>query len=221
MTGRPPSFTALLGDRRVIAVVRRRDAAVAETIARAAAAGGLRAVEITMSVPGAPALVAALRGSLREGVLVGAGTVLSARQADDVLAAGAEFVVAPGMAQAVFERCARAGVPFLPGALTPTEVMAARALGLDAVKLFPSDSGGPAHLRALRSVLPDVAFVPTGGVTACNAAAWLAAGARALGLAGAFDAAYADAAGPGVRTLARRLTDELEGSNGAGSGATR
>ncbi|MEA2234858.1 MAG: 2-dehydro-3-deoxyphosphogluconate aldolase / (4S)-4-hydroxy-2-oxoglutarate aldolase, partial [Solirubrobacteraceae bacterium] len=155
MSPQPASFRTLLADRRVIAVVRQHDDAAAEAIARAAAGGGLRAVEITTSVPRAAALIATLRASLAADVLVGAGTVLSVQQLDDVLAAGAQFVVAPGLDRVVVERCVDARVPIVPGALTPTEVMAGRALGLDALKLFPSDTAGPAHLRALRSVFAD------------------------------------------------------------------
>lgn len=213
---------ALLADRCIIAVVRHRDATAAEAIARASAAGGLRAVEITMSVPEAPALIAALRASLDRDVLVGAGTVLSATQADAVVGAGAQFVVSPGLDRGAFERCVAAQVPLLPGALTPTEVMACRALGLDAVKLFPSDTGGPRHLRALRSVFTDVGFVPTGGVTSANAADWLDAGAHALGVAGELQTAYRDGSAGAVRQLAQRLSGRFESVNGtrSGSGAT-
>jgi 2-dehydro-3-deoxyphosphogluconate aldolase/(4S)-4-hydroxy-2-oxoglutarate aldolase len=214
MSARPASFLDLLGDRRIIAVVRHDDDAVAEAIARAAAAGGLRAVEITTSVPGAAELVATLRASLAPDVLVGAGTVLSLAQLDAVLAAGAQFVVAPGLDRLVVERCAAARVPILPGALTPTEVMAGRALGLDALKLFPAQTGGPAHLRALRSVFCDVAFVPTGGVSSANAAGWLDAGAHALGLAGELDAAHRAGGEEAVRQLARGLSDTFETATG-------
>ena len=210
MSPPPPSFVALLGGRRIVVVVRNDSADVAEAIARAAVDGGLRAVEITMSVPGAAELIAPLRASLPAAVLVGAGTVLSTAQLDAVLAGGAQFVVSPGLDREIVAGCAAAGVPALPGALTPTEVMAARALGLGAVKLFPADSVGPAHLAALRSVLGDIAFVPTGGVTAANAAAWFAAGARALGLAGEFHAAHRSGGADAVRRLARELAGAFE-----------
>ena len=210
MSSRPASFVDVLADRRIVVVVRNDDDAVAEEIARAAAAGGARAVEITTTVPGAAALIATLLGTLAPGVLVGAGTVLSLRQLDAVLAAGAQFVVSPGLDRAVVERCAAALVPIVPGALTPTEVTAGRALGLDALKLFPADSVGPGHLRALRSVFPDVAFVPTGGVRAANAAAWFDAGAHALGLSGEFDAAHRAGGADAVRGLARRLHETFE-----------
>jgi len=181
MSPRPASFPDLLAGRRVIAVVRHDDDDAAEAIARAAADGGVRAVEITTTVPGAAALIETLRGSLAADVLVGAGTVLSVDQLDAVLDADAQFVVAPGLDRLVVERCWAAQVPIVPGALTPTEVMAARELGLDAVKLFPAQTAGPAHLRALRSVFADVAFIPTGGVSSANAASWFDAGAHALG----------------------------------------
>lgn len=214
MSPRPASFVAALADRRIIVVVRDDDDAVAEAIARAAADGGLRAVEITTSVPGATALIATLRASSATGVLVGAGTVLSLRQLDAVLAAGAQFVVTPGLDRRLVERCAAARVPILPGVLTPTEVMAGRALELDALKLFPSDTAGPAHLRALRSVFADVAFVPTGGVSSANAAGWFDAGAHALGLAGEFGAAHRAGGADAVRRLARRLSETFETANG-------
>jgi 2-dehydro-3-deoxyphosphogluconate aldolase/(4S)-4-hydroxy-2-oxoglutarate aldolase len=214
MSLRPASFRALLADRRIIVVVRHDDAAAAEAIARASAAGGLRAVEITTSVPGAAALVATLRASLAPDVLVGAGTVLSPGQLDAMLDAGAQFVVSPGLDRVVVERCAAARVPIVPGALTPTEVMAGRSLGLDALKLFPAQTVGPGHLRALRSVFGDVAFVPTGGVSSANAAGWFEAGAHALGLAGEFDAAHRDGGDDAVRRLARELSETFETATG-------
>jgi len=223
MSGRPASFRLALADRRIIVVVRHDDDSAAAAIARAAADGGLRAIEITTSVPGAAALITELRGSLAGDVLVGAGTVLSLHQLDAVLAAGAEFVVSPGLDRLLAEHCAAAQVPFLPGVLTPTEVMAGHALGLDALKLFPSDSAGPDHLRALRSVFADIAFVPTGGVSSANAAAWFDAGAHALGLAGEFDAAHRAGGAAAVRRLALGLsaTFEKHNSNRSISGAPR
>jgi 2-dehydro-3-deoxyphosphogluconate aldolase/(4S)-4-hydroxy-2-oxoglutarate aldolase len=210
MSTSPASFRHALADRRIIVVVRAPDDGDAEAIARAAADGGLRAIEITTSVPGAAALIATLRGALAGEVLVGAGTVLSLPQLDAVLAAGAQFVVSPGLDRLLVERCAAAQVPILPGVLTPTEVMAARALGLDALKLFPADSAGPDHLRALRSVFADIAFVPTGGVSSANAAGWFDAGAHALGLAGEFNAAHRAGGAGAVRRLARDLITMFE-----------
>jgi len=224
MSGRPASFRLALAGRRIIVVVRHDDDSDAAAIARAAAAGGLRAIEITTSVPGAAALIATLRGSLADDVLVGAGTVLSIRQLDAVLAAGAQFVVSPGLDHLLVARCVAAQVPILAGVLTPTEVMAGRALGLDALKLFPSDTAGPDHLRALRAVFADIAFVPTGGVSSANAAGWFHAGAHALGLAGEFDAAHRAGGADAVRRLARSLSASFEtdtSSNRSISGSPR
>jgi 2-dehydro-3-deoxyphosphogluconate aldolase/(4S)-4-hydroxy-2-oxoglutarate aldolase len=223
MSARPASFRRALADRRIIVVVRHDDDGAAAAIARAAAEGGLRAIEITTSVPGAAALIATLRGSLAGDVLVGAGTVLSLHQLDAVLAAGAQFVVSPGLDRLLVERCAAAQVPILPGVLTPTEVMAGHGLGLDALKLFPSESAGPDHLRALRSVFADIAFVPTGGVSSANAAAWFGAGAHALGLAGEFHAAHRAGGADAVRRLALGLsaTFETDNSNRSISGTPR
>jgi len=217
MSTRPASFRHALADRRIIVVVRAPDDGDAEAIARAAAEGGLRAIEITTSVPRAAALIATLRGALADDVLVGAGTVLSLRQLDAVLAAGAQFVVSPGLDRLLVERCAAAQLPILPGVLTPTEVMAGRGLGLDALKLFPSDTAGPDHLRALRSVFADIAFVPTGGVSSANAAGWFHAGAHALGLAGEFNAAYRAGGAGAVRRLARDLITTFEPDNSSRS----
>jgi 2-dehydro-3-deoxyphosphogluconate aldolase/(4S)-4-hydroxy-2-oxoglutarate aldolase len=149
--------------------------------------------------------------------------VLSEGQLDAVLAAGAQFVVAPGLDRAVVERCMAAQVPIVPGTLTPSEVMAARALGLDAVKLFPAQTAGPAHLRALRSVFADVAFVPTGGVSSENASDWFAAGAHALGLSRELAAAHRAGGGDAVRRVAHALSASFEtaGGNSSISGAPR
>jgi len=210
MSPHPASFVALLAERRIVVVVRHGDDDAAESIARAAAEGGLRAIEITTTVPNAAALIATLRASLAADVLIGAGTVLAPAQLDDVLAAGAQFVVSPGLSRALVERCAAQRVPIVPGVLTATEVMAGHALGLDALKLFPAQTGGPAHLRALRAVFADIAFVPTGGIDSANAGAWLDAGAHALGLASEFDAAHGAGGDEAVRRLARRLRESFE-----------
>nr|WP_246416270.1 bifunctional 4-hydroxy-2-oxoglutarate aldolase/2-dehydro-3-deoxy-phosphogluconate aldolase [Nocardioides luti] len=128
------------------------------------AAGGLGLVEVTLrSAAGLPGL-ALVAG--RTDVLVGAGTVLTVAQVDAVVAAGAAYVVTPGFSPAVVERCLELGVPVLPGVATPGEVMAALALGLDTVKLFPArELGGPAMVDALRGPFPGLRVVPSGGIT--------------------------------------------------------
>jgi 2-dehydro-3-deoxyphosphogluconate aldolase/(4S)-4-hydroxy-2-oxoglutarate aldolase len=209
---RPASFVALLGDRRVIAVVRHDDADAAQEICHSLVEGGMRAVEVTCAVPDTAAVIASVRGSLGDEVIVGAGTVLTREQLDEVVAGGAQFVVSPGLDRAIVERCVAARIPALPGVLTPSEVAHGQSLGLDALKLFPAQSLGPDHLRALRSVFGAIAFVPTGGVTSANAGGWLAAGAHAVGLAGEISEAHRDGGREAVRRLARTLTQAFEAS---------
>ncbi|HEY3849084.1 MAG TPA: 2-dehydro-3-deoxyphosphogluconate aldolase, partial [Acetobacteraceae bacterium] len=145
---------------------------------------GLRVFEITMTVPDAPALIRELASD--PALLIGAGTVPDRTMAEACLAAGARFIVAPWVDATLAEPCRSARAVLMLGALTPTEVRAARLAGADVVKVFPASSvGGAAHIRALRSVFPDVAFCPTGGVEPGNVATYLAAGAAFVGIGGA------------------------------------
>ena len=116
-----------------------------------------------------------------DAIYLGAGTVLTAAQAHEAVEAGATFLVSPGTDDAVVAAMRGTGVAVFAGALTPSEVMAALRLGVDAVKIFPASLGGPAYLKALRGPFPDVAFMPTGGVSVANISDWLAAGAVAVG----------------------------------------
>lgn len=169
---------------RVVPVVRTRSAAHAATAVRWLHDAGLRTFEITMTVPDAPALIRELAGD--RSLLVGAGTVPDRATAVACLAAGAAFIVAPWIDTSLGEPCRDAGALLMLGGVTPTEVQAALAAGADVVKVFPAASaGGPGHIRALRSVLPDVAFCPTGGVEPGNVAAYIAAGAAFVGMGGA------------------------------------
>lgn len=168
---------------RVVPVVRTSSAALAETAVAWLREVGITVFEITMTVPGAPALIRRL--AAEPGLLVGAGTVPDRAVAEACLDAGARFLVAPWVDPAIAEAARTAGACCMLGALTPTEVRAALAAGADVVKIFPASSaGGPGHLRALRSVFPGVAFCPTGGVDAGNAPEYLAAGAAFVGIGG-------------------------------------
>ncbi len=169
---------------RVVPVVRMGNARHAATAVQWLHDAGLRIFELTMTIPDAPALIRELAQD-RE-LLVGAGTVPDRATAENCLAAGARFIVAPWVDASLAEPCRQAKAVLMLGALTPTEVRAALAAGADVVKVFPASSvGGPAHIRALASVLPGVAFCPTGGVEPGNVAAYLAAGAAFVGMGGA------------------------------------
>jgi 2-dehydro-3-deoxyphosphogluconate aldolase/(4S)-4-hydroxy-2-oxoglutarate aldolase len=168
----------------VIPVVRTRSAESAHKAVEWLRDAGLRIFEITMTVPDATALIRDLARD--KTLLVGAGTVPDATTAKACLDAGAKFIVAPWVDPSLAAPCRSAGAALMLGALTPTEVRAALAAGADAVKLFPASSvGGPAHVKALVSVFPGVAFCPTGGVEPANLAGWLAAGAAFVGIGGA------------------------------------
>jgi 2-dehydro-3-deoxyphosphogluconate aldolase/(4S)-4-hydroxy-2-oxoglutarate aldolase len=169
---------------RVVPVVRTHTAATAATAVQWLRDAGLRIFEITMTIPDAPALIRDLAAD--PALLIGAGTVPDLRTARLCLDAGARFIVAPWVDPALAEPCQDAGAALMLGALTPTEVRAALHAGADVVKIFPASSaGGPAHIRALASVFPGVAFCPTGGVEPGNVAAYIAAGAAFVGMGGA------------------------------------
>jgi 2-dehydro-3-deoxyphosphogluconate aldolase/(4S)-4-hydroxy-2-oxoglutarate aldolase len=166
---------------RLVPIVVLRDAADATALADGLVGGGLPLAEVTFRTAAAADAVRVL--AQREDLQVGAGTVLTAGQVDEAVAAGARFVVSPGLSRAVVERCAELGVPVLPGAVTATEIMAARELGITTVKFFPAGTaGGPAAIQALSAPFPDVSFVPTGGIGPDNVADYLGLPAvRALG----------------------------------------
>jgi 2-dehydro-3-deoxyphosphogluconate aldolase/(4S)-4-hydroxy-2-oxoglutarate aldolase len=192
-----PRTDALAGLRAatVIAVLRAPSAEAGIRATDALVAGGVTGIEITYSTPDAAAVLREVRRRHGDGVHLGAGTVLTERQAAEAVAAGAEFLVSPGTQPALAAAMLATGVTVLSGALTPSEVMGAVAAGVHVVKLFPASLGGPAFLRALRGPFPDVAFVPTGGVNAGNLAEWLTAGAVAVGAGGELCPAQAMATG--------------------------
>lgn len=168
----------------VIAIHRAPESAGLVAAAEAIVAGGIVAVEFTLTTPEALQLIGAARARLEGKALVGAGTVLNAEQARAVLEAGAQFIVMPALHRGVVETAQAAGVPVMPGAFTPTEVLTAWEWGADLVKLFPASSGGPAYLKAIRGPLPNIRLVPTGGVSAANAADYIRAGAAAVAVGG-------------------------------------
>jgi 2-dehydro-3-deoxyphosphogluconate aldolase/(4S)-4-hydroxy-2-oxoglutarate aldolase len=145
----------------------------AGALADGLAAGGLAVAEVTFRTAAAPEAIAAI--AARGDILVGAGTVLTPAQVDQAVAAGAAFVVSPGLGRAVVERCRELDVLALPGAVTATEIQAALELGLTTLKFFPAGtSGGVAALKALAAPFREVRFVPTGGINASNLADYLA-----------------------------------------------
>jgi len=158
---------------RVVPVLTAASAAEAERACEAILAGGLGSVEVTFRTDAA--VEAIRRVSRLNGLVVGAGTVLSEAQVAAAVDAGAQFAVSPSTDEAVVRAARKAGLEFVPGAATPTEIDRARTLGCRVVKLFPASLlGGPAFVKAVAAVFPDVRFVPTGGVDAENIGDYLA-----------------------------------------------
>ena len=169
----------------LVPVLRAPSADLAIRAAAAIEAGGLPILEVTMTVPDALDVIRAVVSSSDGRVLVGAGTVLDAETAHACVLAGAQFIVSPALDLKTIEACRRDGVPVIPGALTPTEIVTAWRAGADVVKVFPCSAvGGPKYLAALRGPLPQIKLIPTGGVSLATAADFLAAGAFALGVGG-------------------------------------
>ena len=210
----PKDFLQFLWSQRASAILRTDDPEAAGPAMDAAVRGGFRVVEFTLTVPGVFDRIREFAG--RDGLVVGAGTVLDPDQAREAVAAGARFLVSPVTDEAVIEEAARLGVAVLPGAHTPTEMLRAHRAGAPLQKLFPGPAAGPSWLQALLGPMPFLRVVPTSGVDAGNAAAWIGAGAFAVGFvaplfvpedlaAGAFDKiqARAETLLETVRTAAR------------------
>ena len=169
----------------VVAVIRTSDGRNFRAIVDALAAGGIRALEVTMTVPGAVDLIREIARTLPDGFLLGAGTVTDAETARQVIDAGASFVVGPILRGDVILACHARDIPAVPGCFSPTEMFTAHECGADIVKVFPATSLGPQFIKDIRGPLPFLKVMPTGGVTIDNATDWLRAGAIAVGIGSA------------------------------------
>jgi len=166
----------------LVPVLRAESISQAIALAEAIAAGGVTVLEITMTVPGAIAVMRRL-AETRPDILIGAGTVLDPETARMCILEGAQYVVSPALNLRTIEMCHRYGVPVLPGALTPTEIITAWEAGADVIKIFPASAlGGAKYLKSVKAPLPQVEMIPTGGVSLATAKEFLEAGAFALGV---------------------------------------
>ena len=173
MSDKTEKLLALLDGQPVIPVLKIERAADAVPLARALARGGLKAIEITLRTGEALEAIRRAAGEVEEAV-VGAGTILDARQFEQAEKAGSKFIVSPGVTRELLATARDSAVPLLPGAITPGEIMAAREAGLDFLKFFPAEqAGGAAFLKALASPLAGIRFCPTGGVGPKNALDYL------------------------------------------------
>jgi len=172
-----------IGETGIVPVVRGASADEAMRVVDAIKAGGISILEITLTVPGAVAVIEAVVKRFGNQVMVGAGTVLDAETARMCMLAGAQFIVSPSLNLKTIEICRRYSIAVMPGALTPTEVITAWQAGADMVKVFPCDAvGGASYLKALKAPFPQVELIPTGGVSPKTAVDFIRAGASALGV---------------------------------------
>jgi 2-dehydro-3-deoxyphosphogluconate aldolase/(4S)-4-hydroxy-2-oxoglutarate aldolase len=203
----------------IVAVVRAPSGDLLADVAQALLAGGVEVMEITFTVPKADKVLERVADRLGDRILLGAGTVLDAETARVALLSGARFIVAPTVNLEVIELCQRYSKLVMPGAMTPTEVLAAWQAGADIVKVFPSEVLGPNYLKALHGPLPQVLLMPTGGVTLETAATFLKCGACALGIGGSLVEAKAVAAGDmrRIESLARQFVEIVRATRQAAS----
>ncbi|HEX6972964.1 MAG TPA: bifunctional 4-hydroxy-2-oxoglutarate aldolase/2-dehydro-3-deoxy-phosphogluconate aldolase [Vicinamibacterales bacterium] len=198
----------------VVAVIRLKEPEKLRAVVSAIAEGGVRALEVTMTVPGAVELIRELAPSLPSGFILGAGTVLDPDTARRVIDAGAQFVVSPVFRRGVIGACHEHGTPSMPGCFTPTEILEAWDAGADIVKVFPATALGPTFFKDVHGPLPHVKLMPTGGVSLDNAGDWIRAGAVAVGVGTALLDAKAIAAGNyGVlRANAEKIVGNVRGA---------
>ena len=195
----------------VVAIIRLKDGAALPRVVDALAEGGVRALEITMTVPGAVEHIRQVAATLPAGFVLGAGTVVDAVTAKRVIDAGARFVVSPVSRMEVIEACHERETPVLPGCFSPTEILNAWDAGADIIKVFPATSLGPGFIKDVRGPLPHVKLCPTGGVSLDNAGEWIRAGAVAVGVGSALVEAGAIAAGDfgKITANAKRIIDHV------------
>jgi len=187
----------------VVPIIRTSSRDWAVEAAEALAASGLGIIEITFTVPEAPAVIRSLRTRFPD-VLVGAGTVTNADVAAQAVDAGAQFLLSPALSPGMIDVARRHRVLAVPGAFSPTEVLQALERGAELIKIFPAETGGPRHIRAILAPLPEARLLPTGGVTPENVGDWFKAGAAAVGIGTAL-------VGPGTGRLdARTLHARIE-----------
>ena len=177
--GRRQRVAGVIAHERITAIIRTKDQALASRAIDASIDGGFRVVEFTLTTPGALTLIEAF--ARRDGLTVGAGTVLSVEQARDAVAAGGQFLVSPVVDPEVIAEAARLDVPVIPGAYTPTEMERAHGLGADFVKVFPAPAGGTTFIESIRGPLPHLRLFPTAGITPDNFIEYLDVGCAGVG----------------------------------------
>jgi 2-dehydro-3-deoxyphosphogluconate aldolase / (4S)-4-hydroxy-2-oxoglutarate aldolase len=198
-------------DSGLVAVIRAESSRQAEQIAEACARGGVAAIEITFTVPGAVNVIADLAKIYQSGeILLGAGTVLDPETARAAILAGAHFVVSPSLNVETARLCNRYQIPYMPGAGTVRDVVEAMESGADIVKVFPGEILGPAFVKAVKGPLPQAALMPTGGVSLENVAEWIHAGCVAVGVGGNLTAGAKKGDFQSITDLAKQFVEKIQ-----------
>jgi len=174
----------LLIEMGVVAIMRAKSSEQLIEAAEAVRAGGIRAIEVTMTTPGALAVIEKAVAKFSKEVLFGAGSVLDPESARSAILAGAQFIVCPTYKPETIEICKRYAVPVMPGAYTPTEILSAWEAGADIVKIFPASVGGPAYIKALKGPLPHIRMAAVGGVDLTTISDFFKAGVDMVGVGG-------------------------------------
>ena len=173
---------ACIYDTGIVAILRASSSKTLSQASQALHAGGVCAMEVTLTTPGALQVIEQARQMMSEGIIFGAGSVLDPESARAAILAGAQFIVSPSCNVKVIELCRRYSIPVIPGAYTPTEIVTAWEAGADMVKIFPANVGGPEMIKALKAPLPQIDMLPVGGVDLGNTASFIRAGASAVGV---------------------------------------
>ncbi len=177
-----------LTDIGVVAVIRASSKEEAEKIVSAVGKGGIKAIEITMTVPGAIEIIAELVKTADKDMIIGAGTVLDSETARACMLAGAKYIVSPCFDEATARCCNRYAIPYMAGIMTPKEAVCAMEFGVDILKVFPGGAFGPSIIKDLKGPLPQGNYMPTGGVSLDNVKDWIKMGAIAVGTGGSLTA---------------------------------
>jgi 2-dehydro-3-deoxyphosphogluconate aldolase / (4S)-4-hydroxy-2-oxoglutarate aldolase len=194
----------------LVSVIRAENPDQAAHIAEACALGGVAALEITFTVPGATGVIEHLAKRFSGQILLGAGTVLDPETARIAILAGAQFVVSPSLNPETARLCNRYQIPYMPGAGTIGEVIEAMECGADIVKVFPGEILGPAFVKAVKGPLPQASLMPTGGVTLDNVAQWIHAGSVAVGVGGNLTAGAKTGDFASITHLARQFVERIK-----------
>lgn len=203
---------ARIAESKIIGIIREKNPDVAMEAARACIEGGINCLEIALTTPCGLDVVESL--AKIDGVVVGAGTVLDPETAKAAIQVGASFLLSPAVDAAVIRMCSKYGVVSVPGAFSPTEVVAALEAGADIVKIFPAATLGPKHIESIAAPLPQAVFLPSGGVTVENFGSWFVSGVIAVGVGGYLTSTAASGDYASIIAKARRFVEAAERHSG-------